>query len=148
MSQNQDQPKRSDKDNTQSQKPYTIQPAQDDDDIQEVVAVKAEPLASNIHENIHEGSSNTYGRNTANTVAVDQPLEQMYDDSYNEYENYEEGAEGGYEGALMDPNVILSQANADNKGNYFDFHKNVMYTHVYVNFEIMNDNQLLAIKMI
>jgi hypothetical protein len=111
-------------DSTQSQKPYTIQPAQDDDDIQEVVAVKAEPLSSNIHENIHEGPSNTYGMTTANTVAVDQPMEQMYEDSYNEYENYEEGAEGGYDGALMEPNDILSQANADNKGNNFDFHKN------------------------
>jgi hypothetical protein len=95
-------------DNTQVQKPYTTHPAQDDDDIQEVVAVKAEPLSSNIH----EGSSNTYGMNT---VAVEQPQEQLYEDSYNDYENYEEGAEGGHEGALVDPHDILSQANAENK---------------------------------
>ena len=46
---------------------YTIQPAQDDDDLQDVVAVKTEPLSSNINENIQEGSSNTYKMNTEDT---------------------------------------------------------------------------------
>merc|ERR1712106_417234 len=99
----------------QPQKSFAPQQSQDDDDIQEVVAVKAEPLSSNVHENIHESSNTNYGLNNANTVAVDQQMEPMYEDSYNEYENYEEGAEGGYEGAHMDPNAVLAQANAENK---------------------------------
>ena len=95
----------------QQQKQFTAQNTEDDDDIQEVVAVKAEPLASNIHENIQESSSSNYRISNANTVAVDQPLEQMYEEVYEPYENYEEGYE--------DPNAILAQANAENKGNPF-----------------------------
>merc|ERR1719483_909348 len=103
-------------DNTQAQKTYSVQRNNnDDDEIQEVVAVKAEPLSSSMHENTMEGPSNTYGLNNSNTVAIDQnQMEPMYDDSYNEYENYEDAGEG-YDGALIDPNEILSQANADNK---------------------------------
>ena len=93
----------------QQQKQFTPQSTEDDDDIQEVVAVKAEPIASNIHENIQESTSSNYGINNANTVAVDQPLEQMYEEVYEPYESYEEGYE--------DPNAILAQANAENKGN-------------------------------
>merc|ERR1712013_604341 len=92
----------------QQQKQFTPQSTEDDDDIQEVVAVKAEPIASNIHENIQESSSSNYGINNTNTVAVDQPLEQMYEEVYEPYESYEEGYE--------DPNAILAQANAENKG--------------------------------
>merc|ERR1719320_1940763 len=91
----------------QQQKQFTPQSTEDDDDIQEVVAVKAEPIASNIHENIQESSSSSYGINNTNTVAVDQPLEQMYEEVYEPYESYEEGYE--------DPNAILAQANAENK---------------------------------
>jgi len=100
---------------TQAQKSYSVQRNNDDDDIQEVVAVKAEPMTSNIHENVIEGPSNTYGLNNANTVAVDDQMQPVYDDSYQDYENYEDGGEEGYDGALIDPNVILSQANAENK---------------------------------
>jgi len=105
-------------DNTQTQKTYSVQRNNnDDDEIQEVVAVKAEPLSSSMHENTMEGPSNTYGLNNSNTVAIDQnQMEPMYDDSYNEYENYEDAGEG-YDGALIDPNEILSQANADNKAS-------------------------------
>jgi len=107
-------------DNTQTQKTYSVQRNNnDDDEIQEVVAVKAEPLSSSMHENTMEGPSNTYGLNNSNTVAIDQnQMEPMYDDSYNEYENYEDAGEG-YDGALIDPNEILSQANADNKDMEF-----------------------------
>jgi len=89
------------------QKQFAAAQPEDDDDIQEVVAVKAEPMTSNINENMQGSASNTYGLNNENTVAVDQPIEQMYEEVYEPYENYEDGYE--------DPNAILAHANAENK---------------------------------
>jgi len=75
----------------------------EDDDIQEVVPVKSEPVSLppepqhiQIQEE-HQQSQVVVDPNLDNSMA-------MYEESYADYENYEEGAEPNYEGAMMTGN--------------------------------------------
>jgi len=74
-----------------------------DDDIQEVVPVKTEPV-SHIQE---EPAGDPHA---ANHIVVDTTVDNqmsMYEESYENYETYEEGTDAAYDGSMM------SSANAD-----------------------------------
>jgi len=88
-----------------------------DDDIQEVVPVKTEPV-SHIQE---EPAGDPHA---ANHIVVDTTVDNqmsMYEESYENYETYEEGTDAAYDGSMM------SSANADaNK----DYHKEMIWAKI------------------
>jgi len=78
-----------------------------DDDIQEVIPVKSEPIS---HPQAQEISMEDPHAHTANHIVVDTNVDNsvsMYEENYHEYENYEEGTDAAYDGSMM------SAANAD-----------------------------------
>eukprot|EP00092_Neocalanus_flemingeri_P091380 GFUD01115845.1.p1 GENE.GFUD01115845.1~~GFUD01115845.1.p1 ORF type:complete len:338 (+),score=57.29 GFUD01115845.1:96-1109(+) len=75
-----------------------------DDEIQEVVPVKSEPIS---HPQEAQIISDPH---PANHIVVDANVDNsmsMYEENYNEYENYEEGNDAAYDGSMM------TVANAD-----------------------------------
>eukprot|EP00092_Neocalanus_flemingeri_P041853 GFUD01045587.1.p1 GENE.GFUD01045587.1~~GFUD01045587.1.p1 ORF type:complete len:337 (-),score=63.10 GFUD01045587.1:112-1122(-) len=89
-----------------------------DDEIQEVVPVKSEPIS---HPQEAQIISDPH---PANHIVVDANVDNsmsMYEENYNEYENYEEGNDAAYDGSMM------TVANADaNK----DFHKTMIWSKI------------------
>jgi len=91
----------------------TIQPTYqaDDDDIQEVVPVKSEPVSlppDTHHIQIQEDHQQS--QVVVDPINLDNSIA-MYEENYADYENYEEGSEPNYDGAM------LAGANSDgNKG--------------------------------
>jgi len=69
-----------------------------DDDIQEVVPVKSEPIS-----HLQEPPSMEVNH-SANHIVVDTAVDNsmaMYEDNCNEYETYEDGTEAAYDGSMM-----------------------------------------------
>merc|ERR1711915_199083 len=90
-----------------------------DDDIQEVVPVKSEPVG-----HIPETQLNNPHQETPNHVVDPLPVDNqmaMYDENYDNYETYEEGGEMNYDGSM------ISIGNTDaNK----DFHKSMIWSKI------------------
>jgi len=83
-----------------------------DDDIQEVIPVKSEPIS---HPQAQEATMEDPHAHTANHIVVDTNVDNsvsMYEENYHEYENYEEGTDAAYDGSMM------SAANADANKEY------------------------------
>jgi len=90
-----------------------------DDDIQEVIPVKSEPIS---HPQAQEISMEDPHAHTANHIVVDTNVDNsvsMYEENYHEYENYEEGTDAAYDGSMMsaanaDANKVLDKLINDN----------------------------------
>jgi len=92
-----------------------------DDDIQEVIPVKSEPIS---HPQAQEISMEDPHAHTANHIVVDTNVDNsvsMYEENYHEYENYEEGTDAAYDGSMM------SAANADANKEY---HKEMIWSKI------------------
>jgi len=81
----------------------TIQPTYqaDDDDIQEVVPVKSEPVSlppDTHHIQIQEDHQQS--QVVVDPINLDNSIA-MYEENYADYENYEEGSEPNYDGAML-----------------------------------------------
>ena len=75
---------------TYNQYKNTITAGYNDDDIQEVLPVKSEPITQ------LEERGATEEDNSVNDIVVDNSME-MYEESYNDYDNYGDDSETGYD---------------------------------------------------
>ena len=82
----------------------TITAGYNDDDIQEVLPVKSEPITQ------LEERGATEEDNSVNHIVVDNSME-MYEESYNDYDNYGDDSETGYDMSM----ITVGNSNA-NKG--------------------------------
>ena len=82
----------------------TITAGYNDDDIQEVLPVKSEPITQ------LEERGATEEDNSVNHIVVDNLME-MYEESYNDYDNYGDDSETGYDMSM----ITVGNSNA-NKG--------------------------------
>ena len=82
----------------------TITAGYNDDDIQEVLPVKSEPITQ------LEERGATGEDNSVNHIVVDDSME-MYEESYNDYDNYGDDSETGYDMSM----ITVGNSNA-NKG--------------------------------
>ena len=82
----------------------TITAGYNNDDIQEVLPVKSEPITQ------LEERGATEEDNSVNHIVVDNLME-MYEESYNDYDNYGDDSETGYDMSM----ITVGNSNA-NKG--------------------------------
>jgi len=103
---------------------------QDDDEIQEVVPVKSEPVSQILDPLPPQPISSTALEPTysnpishSTSIVADPSLEHsVYEDEYADYGNYEEGADGSYDGTMM----AAGAATADGNKDIFDSLTDVM----------------------
>jgi len=94
---------------------------QDDDEIQEVVPVKSEPVSQILDPLPPQPISSTALEPTysnpishSTSIVADPSLEHsVYEDEYADYGNYEEGADGSYDGSMMAAGTATADGNKD-----------------------------------
>ena len=95
---------------------------QEDDEIQEYVPVKTEPVSQHPEPVSHHYSSNTssshgsYAPTAMTHEGIVAEAGQEYNEDYAEYESYEDGVEDSqYDGSMLNPSTMGGSDN--NKGN-------------------------------
>jgi len=94
---------------------------QDDDEIQEVVPVKSEPVSQILDPLPPQPISSTALEPTysnpishSTSIVADPSLEHsVYEDEYADYGNYEEGADGSYDGSMMAAGTATADGNKE-----------------------------------